>query len=61
LLRREEFALGMEQRPNDAALRDAQKNPNGEDYAGDTVHIATQTKNLQLSHRVLDQNLIRLL
>jgi hypothetical protein len=59
---REECVSNMEQSLNDAALKDAQINPNGEDYAGDTVHTATNTKkNLQLSLRALDLNLIRLL
>jgi hypothetical protein len=60
-LSKEECALSMEQRSNNAAMKDAQINLIEEDYAKDTVHIATLTKNLQLSHRVLDQNLIRLL
>jgi hypothetical protein len=51
----------MEQKSNDVALKDAQININGEEYAGDTVHTATIAKNLQLLHRVLDQNSIRLL
>ena len=60
---KEECALGMVQRSNVsyAALKDAQINPNGEEYAGDTVHSATPLMNLQLSHRALDQILIRLL
>ena len=63
LLSREEFASGMGQRLNtsDAALKVAQINPNEVDYARDTVHTATITMNPQLSHRVLNQNLIRLL
>jgi hypothetical protein len=51
----------MEQRPNDAALKDAKIIPNEEEYVGSMVHTATITKNLQLSHRVLDQISIRLL
>ena len=63
LLKREEFALGMVQREsaNDAALKVAQINPNEEECAGDMVHTATITMNLQLSHRVMVQSLIRLL
>ena len=62
-LKREEYALGTEQKlfsENDAELKAAQINPTEEEYARDTVHTAILTKNLQLSHRVLDQNLIRL-
>jgi hypothetical protein len=61
MLKREECALNTEQRSNDAALKGAQIIPNEEEYARDTVHTATITKNLQLSHRVWDQNLKRLL
>ena len=59
----EECALNMEQRSKDVTLKDARISPNEEEYAGDTVqvHIATITTNLQLSHRVSVQILIRLL
>ena len=56
----EECVLGMEQRSNGAALKDAQVDPKEEDYARDMVHTATIKKNLQLSHHVWGQNLIRL-
>jgi hypothetical protein len=59
--KREECALGMVQRSSCAASKDAPINTNGEEYVGDTVHTAIQLMNLQLSHRVSDQNLIRLL
>ncbi len=54
LLKREECVLDMAQRENtnDAALKDAQIIPNEEEYVRDTVHTATITKNLLLSHRV---------
>jgi hypothetical protein len=42
-------------------LKDARINPNEEEYARGTVHTATITTNLQLSHLVFDQSLIRLL
>jgi hypothetical protein len=58
--RKEGCALSMEQRSNDAALKDAQIIPNEEEFVRDTVHTATVTKNLQLLHHVWDQNLIRL-
>ncbi len=61
LLKREDCALSMGQRSNDAASKVAQINPNEEEYVTDTVHTATPLMNLQLSHRVSDQNLIRLL
>ena len=59
-LSREECASNTEQRSNVVALKDVKIIPNEEEYARDTVHTATITKNLQLSHRVLDQNSIRL-
>ena len=61
-LKREESASNMEQhgQRNDAALMDAQIIPIDEDYARDTVHTAIPLMNLQLLHRVLDQNSIRL-
>jgi len=48
----------MVQRSNYAAVKDVQINPNEEDYAEDMVHTATITKNLQLSHHMLDLYLI---
>jgi hypothetical protein len=51
----------MVRRPNDAAVKAAQIMLYEEEYARDTVHTAIFTMNLQLSHRVLDQNSIRLL
>ena len=53
-----EFVWDMVQRSNYAAVKDVQINPNEEDYAEDMVHIATITKNLQLSHHMLDLYLI---
>ena len=57
---KEECVLGMGQRSSYAAVKDAQINPNGEEYARDTVHSATITSKLQLklSHHMLDLNLI---
>ncbi len=46
---------------NDAAVKDAEVLLKREEYVIDMVHTATITKNLPLSHRVLDQSLIRLL
>ncbi len=60
LLKREECALSMGQRLNDAASKDVQLLLRRE-YARDTVHAAIPLMNLQLSHRALDQILIRLL
>ena len=63
LLRTKECALDMVERENasNAALKDVQTNPNEEEYVSDTVHTAIPLMNLQLSHRLLDQSLIRLL
>jgi hypothetical protein len=60
-LSKEECALGMEQKSNNAAVKAAQIMLYEEEYARDTVHTAIFTMNLQLSHRVLVQILIRLL
>jgi hypothetical protein len=57
----EECASDMEQRSSCAALKVAQISPNEEEYARDTAHTAIPMMNLQLSHRVWDQILIRLL
>jgi hypothetical protein len=51
----------MEQKSNNAGVKAAQIMLYEEEYARDTVHTAIFTMNLQLSHRVLDQNSIRLL
>ena len=64
LLSKEECARGMGQmlNTNDVTLKDVQILLRGEEYARDTVHTATPLlMNLQLSHRALDQSLIRLL
>jgi hypothetical protein len=62
-LEKEEYALDMVQRvnANDAVMKDVQIEFNEEEYAGDTVHTAFPLMNLQLSHRVSVQILIRLL
>ena len=62
-LRNEECALSMEQRKNAnyAILEDAQIKLKRGECVRDTVHTATPLMNLLLSHRVSDQNLIRLL
>ena len=58
----EECALSTEQRSNDVALKDAQINPNGEEYVGDTeLTAATPPTNLLLFHHILGQSLRRLL
>ena len=56
-LRKEECALGMGQRSNDAALKDVQIKPIVADYVGGTVQSAIHTMN----PLHLDQNSTRLL
>jgi hypothetical protein len=63
-LGKEECAVSMRQRTNSenyAAVKDAQIEFRREEYAGDTVHTATPTMNLQLLHQPLDQSLRKLL
>ncbi len=51
----------MEQRSNDAAVKDAQTTLSKAEYVGDMEHTAIPTMNLQLLHHALGQNLIKLL
>ena len=60
-LNEEECASNMEQRSNDAALKDAQMELRREEYAGGTGQIATPMMNLQLLHHFWIQNSTRLL
>ena len=59
---KEEYAFGMGQHRQRTSISEGCRNlVNEEDYSGDTANTASITKNLQLSHCVLDLNLIRLL
>ena len=51
----------MEQRPNDAAVKDAQITQKEEEYVGDTEQTAILVMNLLLFHHVSDQTLTKLL